>query len=78
MSALQPSVPRFIIAIAALLTVAHYGPVEVLRLPVGRPPDDETAGHHDRIEGGRSCAYSSEALLPLAWEVQHDESSELQ
>jgi hypothetical protein len=23
--------------------VAHYGPVEVLRLPVGRRPDDETA-----------------------------------
>ncbi len=23
-------------------SVAHYGPVEVLRLPVGRPPEDET------------------------------------
>ncbi len=32
----------FIIDIAAP-SVAHYGPVEVLRLPVGRPPDDETA-----------------------------------
>ncbi len=39
---LQPSVPRRIIDIAASSSVAHYGPVEVLRLPVGCPPDDET------------------------------------
>ncbi len=32
---------RLIIDIAAP-SVARYGPVEVLRLPVGRPPDDET------------------------------------
>ncbi len=36
-------VPRLIIDIAAS-SVAHYGPVEALRpLPVGCPPDDETA-----------------------------------
>ncbi len=33
---------RLIVDIAAS-SVARYGPVEVLRLPVGRPPDDETA-----------------------------------
>ncbi len=38
---LRTHVPRLIIDIAAS-SVAHYGPVEVLRLPVGRPPDDET------------------------------------
>ncbi len=38
---LRACVPRLIIDIAAS-SVAHYGPVEVLRLPVGRPPDDET------------------------------------
>ncbi len=36
---LQPSVPRRIIDIAAS-SVAHYGPVEVLRPPVGRPADE--------------------------------------
>jgi len=35
-------VPSLIMEIAAP-SVAHYGPVVVLRLPVGRPPDDKTA-----------------------------------
>ncbi len=38
----------FIIDIAAP-SVAHYGPVEVLRLPVGCPPDDETANHREML-----------------------------
>ena len=53
---LRPRVPRLIIDIAAP-SVAHYGPVEVLRPPVGRParrrdrwPDDCTA--LDPILGG--------------------------
>ncbi len=40
-SFLRSRVPRFIIDIAAP-SVALYGPVEVLCLPVERPPDDET------------------------------------
>ena len=39
---LRSRVLRLIIDIAAS-PVAHYGPVEVLRPPVGRPPEDETA-----------------------------------
>ena len=53
MQLLRPSVPRLIIDIAAP-SVAHYGPAEVLRLPVGRPPDDET----DEPRGG-SCSFRS-------------------
>ncbi len=36
----------FIIDLAAP-SVAHYGPVEVLRLPLGHPPEDETGGAID-------------------------------
>jgi hypothetical protein len=45
---LRPCVPRLIIDNAAP-SVAHYGPVEVLRLPVGRLPDDETANHREML-----------------------------
>ena len=44
---LRSRVLRLIIDIAAS-PVAHYGPVEVLRPPVGRPPEDETADHQQR------------------------------
>ena len=56
-SALHPYVPRLIIDIAAS-SVAHYGPVEVPRPPVGRPPDDETPATDDTVLDA--------ALTPLA------------
>ncbi len=50
---LQPGVPGRIIDIAAS-SVVHYGLVEVLRLPVGRPPNDETAEAEARQESARA------------------------
>ena len=47
---------------SAAPSVAHYGPVEVLRLPVGRPPDDPTpatGGELAHLATGRlSCVCS--------------------